>query len=288
MKYLLSIILFFGLCNFTQAQQDRIVLRSERCSTSYSEDISVEELFYRNRKYGYVIWLNPTKVKVNTITSKGSYRNTYERFDQWADSEEVILSSSAGYANRNFASSVGLCIDEGQVINRQIQRDMDALVIVQNGQVNIHNLERSIYLKGTSTKFYLRDVSDFNRFTTWAKKKKTSAFQTNLLAYDGEMKITSSGKLRRALRKFLVIVSKNNIEKNMIVYVQRPDYLYDSTKKIFNYLQTNDWHIHAIANLDTGANDILELSDTYKNCNSKTIMGRTTINYATNLLVFYK
>lgn len=259
-----------------------------QCNSVPKGKVEIRELTYYNKKYGYSIWLNYDQTKVKYFTINGAYNNTSSRFNTWNSRNQSIISTSGGYISQDYNKPIGLSIDKGNVVNQNFEQNMDAIVLEHKGKIIIYNKNGRFWFRPLSRYINLNNSRDRVNFIKWAKKEKASAFQTHLLAYKNELNISPKGSKRRALRKFLVLLSdKAGTEKIGIFYLRSPENLYTATKKIFSYLKTEQYNIHSFINLDTGVNDVLELNQAYRNCNNKIIKGRTHINHSVDLLAFY-
>jgi len=259
------------------------------CNANLKLGVETKELRRGNRKIGYSIWMNTNSTKVDILAGKSTYSNVNSRFKSWQKNREIVVCTSGGYANNNYVKGVGLTIDKGAVVNRMIANDMDALVITTNDGLEIYDLNQRFRFNTQGSALRLTNSIDKSQFINWAKNEGASVFQTHLLAYESQLNISSAGNTKRAIRKFLVkITGDDSKEQSVIFYLRYPEYLYEGTKKIFDYLQASGYQVDAMINLDTGVNDILEVNERCEKCNSTTIKGRTPLNQATNLLIFYK
>ena len=285
MKWMLCFILF---CSIGR-KENSLKIAEYSCNANSRLGIETKELRLGSKKIGYSIWMNANNTKVNSFAGKGTYSTVNSRFEDWQQGRKVVVCTSAGYADKNYSKGIGLTIDKGVIHNRMVSKDMDALVVTVNKGFEIYDLNQRFRYRAQGATIRLTSSADKSQFLNWASHADAAVFQTHLLAYDNQLKISSAGKRKRAVRKFLVkVTNKKKEQQNVIFYLRYPEYLYDGAKKIFDYLKLEAYQVDAMINLDTGVNDILELNDKFKTCNNKTIKGRTPINQSTNLLIFYK
>jgi hypothetical protein len=221
-------------------------------------------------------------------------RNSADRFMEWRDGKEVMLLCSGAFSEtwEKNSKPVGLTIDYGQVINKDIDKVMDGLVTVNNyGNVSVIDLDAvekglrdangdlvTIDPRGSySDKITIMNIAEENDFTIFQtqlvySKHKTSNFIP--LNY---------GKSRE--RRFFAICTKNNLTRNVIIDV--PDLLplnksASYTKVVLEYAGYTPSYI---LNLDTGDKNVFYYRTDLKNISSK---GNNYLDDSTNLIVFYK
>lgn len=256
------------------------------CLHKGSSSITTTMLKQHQRVVGYAVWMDANQMKTTYLMDKGKYRNVYARLKNASNYSSILVSTSGNYVNKQRKQAIGLTVDNGKIINRMLDKDMDALVFTLNGQLLVFNSNQRFSIPGLADR--LHATYDKARILSWAQKNQSSIFQTHLLVYENALKITASGNIRQAKRKFLATVyTKTKQKQYVLIYLQRGAYLQKATKKILAYLQSKDLYVYSMINLDTGGNDILSLHPSIKTCNNRTIKGFMPIQTATNLLVFY-
>lgn len=273
----------------TLAQYDPQYVETKKLEFS-GETYAIQKIMRKNNK-----------VKVKYFASK-NYDGTavYQRYTSWAANKNIVSVSSGTYmtnCNASYALPVGLCIDNGTIVNEQLSDNLDGLVIVYatGGAVatNLKNGDLSItYSDGTKKIVDIRN-SAFQRaeFIKWAKDQEATVFQTHLFVYTNQMKIdqyTSSTTI--APRRFLAVCKEGNNVLHYIINLPQATTLYNGSVKAFNYLKKHEDvdEITFLINLDTGCQNIFQVSD--KNGNEVTDMnfkGDTPVSNAANLLVYY-
>ncbi|MEM6316486.1 MAG: hypothetical protein AAF960_02390 [Bacteroidota bacterium] len=256
------------------------------CQNNVQKGIRTGVLQQYNRTLGYVVWMNPAKVKSGYFIDRGTYPNVYSRITDWTEPSAILVSTSGNYVNKNYHQSIGLTVDRGKVLNKTLARDMDGLVVTLNGSLTIFSVQRPFKLPGQYKS--INASYDKTRLLQWAQRIKASVFQTHLLAFDNALTISTAGNKKVAKRKFLATVyDKSGNKQRVLFYLQKGAYLQKAAKQVFDYLRVQGYHVQAMVNLDTGGNDILTIDDTLQRCNNRVIRGFMSATYATNLLVFY-
>lgn len=252
------------------------------CNSSFSKKVEIREVKRYGGDYGYSVWMEQKgEIKAHFKTKQRSTRKEKAK-------EKIILQTTAAFVNDTYAAAIGLTIENGQLLNQKINDKMDALVIIHEKTVMVVDLRAAFYFQPMNRLIDLSNVLEKERFLSWASENDLTAFQTHLLAHQNEMKIGEEGNARKATRKFLVIWDNEGKEKFFIVfYLNNGEYLQKATKYIFDYLDTKNGYIHAIINLDTGIQDVLELNDNLRICNDNNVKGSCDKRLATNLLTFY-
>lgn len=266
----------------------------------YERDyVEVSNVEYAGEKYSLVyMQRSGQRVRAKYFAARDEFGNSvYKRYNNWKNTNDgIILVSSGTYWNGQGIPE-GLTIDNGIMVNGTIMRNkMDALTIVYaTGGIVVTDLrEGNLKVSGggidSNRKLDLRGSSkDLYDFKKWAKSQEATVFQTHLLVYDNELKISSynSDKTKRE-RRFLA-VGKNEDGDIVHTIVQRPEYasLYQSSKETKAFL--NDFagmEVIFMINIDVGNQDVFELRNWDCSVN-KTIKGQKALGTAANLLVYY-
>lgn len=268
------------------------VIAEVECDQGSNGNIQVKELKYNDEKMGYSIWMKKNwnrKVKMDYLAGSGNALSVYARYNKWKLNKKVLLCSSGGYTTKNNKYPIGLNIDRGVVINRSWNTKMDALVIASNEGINVLPIDQSVYFKPMRCSIKIQNDYDFSKFIRWAKDNKASVFQTHLLAYENQLTVSKLASINVAFRKLLVETTDDEGKEFLtLFYIRRGAFLFDAANSIVQYLQTKEYTVNTMINLDTGVNDILDLHPNWNTCNTAVIKGRTEINYAPNLIVFYQ
>lgn len=312
MRLLFSFVAFFALLPVQQNEQ-RPVYEEDLTDAYPEKDITlseeIEEDYYKSFYQGYVnayevksnyneighsVWIARKGKKVNAkyFAYKQDGKSIYERFRAWKEDKNIVLACSGAYTySKSNEYPTGITVDNGNVVNRNIRDDMDALVIVyatggivvsdlDNGDLNVSSLGR---------KLDLRDRTDKYDFLDWAEEKDATVFQSHLLAYKNELRIGTNSDRDRAHRRILTLAINSSGEVYHIVYnIKKSVRLYDISGAILKSLKKRDYNVVAMVNLDTGAYDIIEVYDERNNV-VRAIKGDPdfSVRKATNLVTYY-
>lgn len=184
---------------------------------------------------------------------------------------------------------IGICVEKGRIINRNVDDTMDGVVIVYNGGaqkggIAVSNLEKEP-INTPEGSFWLRNNSDKLKFLQWATEKEATVFQTQLLystkGYEFSMDKRYVGNT--AERRMLAICRRNNGVEHIVIDSPRSDYLNNTAKRIVEVLQRWGYEIVGLLNLDTGGRDYVEVYDDQGN----TIYSKGSFQNAINLLIYY-
>lgn len=256
-----------------------------------------------------VVKLNMTnqRVKVKYFASKDANSNlsVYQRFSDWAFNKKLILVSSGTYyyypnknnRDKNTARPVGICIDNGNIINKTTDDNLDALAMIySSGKIAVENLKnKSISVKdasGNSMNLNLGNALDKNLFYKWATDVKATIFQTHLFAYKGNLLVGQNSNAYKDYRRFLAAgINSNNETVQYILNLPFNSTILEGSKYALDYLKTNEnlKEISFLINLDTGAQNAME---TYHpksgdKLNNSNFSGIKEIKDAINLIVYY-
>jgi len=266
----------------------------------YDRDyVEVSNVEYKGENYS-VIYMQRSgeRVRAKYFAAKDAYGNSVnKRYNNWKNTNPgVILVSSGTYWNGQGIPE-GLTIDNGVMVNESLIRNkMDALTIVfATGGIVVSDLkEGNLRISGGGVnpkrKFDLRGNSqDLYDFKKWAKSQEATVFQTHLLVYGDELKISGYNSDKNPRERRFLAVGKNEDGDIIHMIIHRPDYatLYDSSKKTKEFLNNYaEMEVIFMINIDVGFQDVLELKN-WDCSTNKTIKGRIGMNKAVNLLVYY-
>jgi len=289
MKYIFS--LFAGLLftlNFTQAQKfdSKYVQVSNSQVGNYT--IGMMKL---SRKDNHV------KVKYFAANENGV--SVGNRYKQWAQGKNIVLYSSGTYFGKDNVP-VGLCIDNGNIINQKVENPgLDALAIVYaTGGIAVSDLKQgnlNIVVNNTPTTVNVRNPLDAQKFKTWAISNNATVFQTHLLCYNNDLKVfppNGGSAAYSASRRFLAVCQdKQGALQHVILNIKEEVTVYEGSKAIYEYLLHPSSVFNKIffmINLDTGMQDVFESYDGNGNRDARKYFGgKNSISDAKNLLVYY-
>jgi len=222
-------------------------------------------------------------------------------FQQWKAGKQVLLVCAGAFSSswETDAPPVGICVDNGQVVNRAVNNTMDGLVVIYNGGsgkggVAMTNLEKEAITvaQGLSapTPLWVHNTTDRMMFLNWAERESATVFQTQLMYSKSHgfgfdlYNHRYAGAL--ATRRFLATAQKGNELFHLVIDMpHQADYLNNAAYKVVGMLQQQGFGtIWGLINLDTGGKDILQVYDPYGNLLHSTDKGTEV---ATNLLVYY-
>ena len=268
------------------------------CSSAFGGDVNTYTITDNGRRIGKSLWISRTsgrtKAKYFAHRQRGS--NVHDRYTSWrtdGEAKTVVLKSSGAYAT-GFEDSdlpVGITVDNGSVVNRRYEDDMDGLVIVYaTGGIAISNIEDGdLRLASLDREVDVSQYGDRNAFIRWAQSENATVFQTHLTIYKNELKVYPNASRETARRKFLVLARDSSGELfHVIFYLTREYSLYRAASLTLDYLaNTKQMDVIAAVNLDTGGFDILNTGGDAKDCNDRRVWGSSN-NYEdmTNLLTY--
>ncbi len=237
---------------------------------------------------------NRIKVKYFSSTDEDG-ASVVQRFREWSNGKDIICLSSGGYMDNN-QYPVGINVDNGNVVNRTLE-NFDGLVIVfATGGVVASNLkDADLTLQGgdipPGKKLNIRNSAiDRSMFLNWCESQYATVFQTHLLAYKNQLKISgvNSNQTKRE-RRFLVVGKdkESNEVIHAIVHSHDVATLYEGAKRTLNFLNKyKNMEVTFMINLDPGAQDVFFLFDEDGELDN-TIHGTKNLDEAANLLVYY-
>lgn len=254
------------------------------------------QIIQLNRKGG--------RVKVKYFAAKDFYnnKNINQRFRDWKVGRNLVLYSSGTYMDDYSpnAKPVGLTIDQGVIVNERLETNrLDALVIVYaTGGIVVSNLKDgnlNYYSNSKRINANLNNAIDRIGFINWAKDNAATVFQTHLLVFENELKLSdprfgncTSCKEKRE-RRFLAAVKDSDGQLHHVVInnLNQSNSLYQATLKTFKYLNNfAGLEVVFMINLDTGAQDVFQF---YKSNGlpHPVLKGVKELSSAVNLLVYY-
>ncbi|MFN8397197.1 MAG: hypothetical protein U0176_21415 [Bacteroidia bacterium] len=228
-------------------------------------NVVITPLIDGNTVYGHEIELKRRSGRV-----RAKYFATgavYSKYQEWQPYNDVVMVCSGAFTS-DYKTPMGLTIENGVLVNKLIDTKMDGLVIVYpNGGIAVSNLEDGNLRYGTpETVANLRSYKDLNAFINWAEREQATVFQTQLLAYDNELKLDmDKARTGQAERRILVIAKNPLGEVLHIVYdITTSEHLGDVAPTLLRYAKMErGLQVVAMLNLDTGAENIMEVYNDY-------------------------
>lgn len=259
----------------------------------HNGDIRIFNLKEGHNTIGHTIWLNRKsgKVKAKYFAHKDLHtsKSVYQKYSGWKGEKDILMVCSGAFTTKDYATPLGLTVDNGKIVNRSINQDMDGLVIVYGtGGIVVSDMdEGNLYLGSLKKRIDPRNFMDKQTLISWAEKEEATIFQTQLLAYKNSLRIPSHAPKEEAERRLLVLAINPDGEVEHIIFnIRREVYLYDISQMVFNYLKAKNMNIVAMLNLDTGMYNILEVYDDDGDRESN-VKGKENVSKATNLLTYY-
>lgn len=248
---------------------------------------------------------NHIKAKYFAATDPYSNKTVPQRYKTWSIGKNIVAYSSGTYMtacdqylNPN---PVGLCIDDGVIVNNNLSNDLGGLVIVQKtGGIVTTRLKDGNLLLKTNSGDKIVDIKNnsFDKvfFKNWAKENEATVFQAHLLVYKDNLDLSNCRTgtcLNKASRRFLAAcIDQNDKVIHTIVHCITETTLYDGTKKAFTFLKEfkDVKQVVFMVNLDTGCQNVFTLykpDGSEKNIKSLGNWPFYDITQAVNLLVYY-
>ena len=257
-----------------------------------------------NEKFGIVKLLrkdNHVKVKYFAAKDNVNGLSVYQRYQNWAINKKVIAFSSGTYMDNcdaNSAYPVGLCIDQGRVVNSNLMDGkLDALAIVYatGGMVasDLDSGKLKIVTKDNGSKTLDIRNSPFQKaeFMKWATDMEATVFQTHLFVYEDKIMMGTNSSQTMQPRRFLAVCKEDDGSiSHYLINLPTASTIYNGVKKAYRILK--EWEevnqIVFMLNLDTGCQDVLSVFDLkgtpYRD---DLLKGGTPISNSVNLLAYY-
>lgn len=277
-----------------------ILLTTTNLFGQFSLDyVDVSQITLQGEKYSFVkMTRKDNHVKAKYFAAKDhNGLSVYDRYNSWSIGKNIILYSSGTYLDNcdaKFAQPQGICIDDGNIVNRALSTKFDALVIfyATGGIVvsDIKNDNLTISGNGVSKKVDIKNSLHRMEFFNWATAEKATVFQSHLFYYKDSLTIATNSDKKVAPRRFLCVGRHEGDVMHYIVYLSTDNTLYDATLKISNFLKNYESldELIFIVNLDTGCQNVFQLRKNDGSIDNRTeFKGDVPITNAANLIVYY-
>ena len=290
-KFLTSIALVLFVFGFVQGQ-----------SSYFDGKFTVRGFTHYDQQYTLYDFSREGK----TMKAKYFATNAYQQYLDWKAGKEILLVVPGAFSDgwEKSAKPVGLCVDNGKIVNRSPDSNMDGMVIVYNGSTQIGgiaivdmdkspvNCETS-YGSGQYKDYYPRTSStDRTIFMNWGESNGLTLFQTQLVfsekkaSYENFQNLTY-GEQRE--RRFLAICRKNGDVHHVVVNAPEKQYLNTAAKRAKEVLDFDGFQVLYMLNLDTGWKNLMyAYNGSYLEDLKPSTNENATIDRATNLLIYYK
>jgi hypothetical protein len=200
--------------------------------------------------------------------------------------KDVICYFAVGFSNdlEGTNAPLGLCVDNGSISNRNMDAEMDGLILVdQYGNLAAADLEHQ-RIDG----YNLRRASEKTSFLRSYLRSNGSAFQTQLLysAVAGDL-MGSFDYGKKASRRFLAICKdRRGRLHHLVIDLIESAYLNDAARHALTAIKSLyfGYEVEYLLNQDTGARNIMTAFDEK---GRKIYSSPVEIADATQLLVYY-
>jgi len=293
MKPFIFIVLVWGcFSNNLLSQNTPKSIRERFCTESTEKPFRLSKLIKTARSYGKGIWfLNDDKLGLDYSACQRNGDRTLRPYDQIQNRRKgdlILLQSSANYHSEINNSQIGLCVDNGKVVNRNWTSNMDALVLIKDGICQVYDTRQKNNFSSLGLSGHLTYYSFRSELVAASERQKASLFQTHLLVINNSLQIKPTEKKRLAVRKLQCKVTNSKQEQFLVFfYIDTGDYLYDAARGIKQHLNNQGYSIDYMINLDTGINDALELNKDLNQCPGGLPQGDGSVKNSINLLTVY-
>jgi len=285
-KYAMALVIALTTLQVSFSQ-----IRQELLYSIHDSKVTIFSVYDGNNFIGNSLWINRTinsEIKAQYFADKMNYSSIYERFNAWKSGKVLISICSGAFTNDN-TKPKGITIDNGTIINRDVDGTMNGLVIVYpTGGIVVSDLsEKNLKLSNNYSTHYLniRDEYDKNTFFTFAKNESATVFQTQLLIYNNDLKCKPKNEYRE--RRFLIIAkNRDNNILHIVFDIPKNVQLYSTAQAILNYFKSSGKDIYAMINLDTGSYNMINVY--YPNGSKVSdFKGSNDIAGAVNIIAYY-
>ena len=262
-------------------------LSEDSYKTFYNGNVTVNKLFNEDDLMGYAIWLKRSSEKVKAKYFACGEAN--KRYEEWKSKRKIVMACSGAFTTNDYGSPmpVGLTVDNGLVVNKNLNEEMDGLVIVYGtGGIVVSDIEKGdLHLKSINKSVDIRESWDRYELTKWAEKEEATIFQTQLLAYDNNLRleVNKARKDSRERRILVLVKDKKNTLFHVVFDIHDGVYLGEIAEGILNYFKGKDCYVAAMLNLDTGWYNLMKLY----NEGQEIVLKKNPEKNPTNLLAYY-
>ncbi len=258
----------------------------------YNGKVKIFNLKRNGRNIGNSLWLYRTgkNIKAKYFAYKQNGQSIYERYNDWKKGKKIISYCAGPYTTRDYSKPQGLTIDNGNIVNRNIDEKLDGLIIVEAvGGVRVVDLEKPssecINLVSIGRSLNPRNSSvEKNQFINWARYESATVFQTNLMYMKNDKKF---GNVYETARRRIFVLAYHGGEVVHIIFNITIDVsLTDISKEIYSYLNRKNVRVIGILNFDTGSYDIFQVFN-QNGYEDNHLHGTVSVRKAQNLMVYY-
>lgn len=284
--------LVVGIMAFRPAETADRILTTRLVKSTFQNKVKVYELKKEGQSFGHSIWLDRSghRVKAKYFALRSQNITVHDRMQNWKQGRNLILACSGAFStelpgNSSGGTTVGLTVDNGRIVNRNIDRTMDGVVIVlDNGGMIVSDIDNKNLEIGDK---HFRVIEDKVALLNWAQDHQATIFQTQLLAYQNTLRISRAGRKKMRERRFLALVtSPSRGLHHVIIDLPNNEYLFNAARDAFYHLKDDEgMNVVALLNIDTGGFNILEFYNE-RGQRDFTVSGPKDIKLATNLIAY--
>lgn len=282
------IIILFTSFNFRQEKTAGLSLSERSHKTLYNGSVTVNKLLDTEEgMIGHALWLKRSGKKIKAKYFACGQAN--KRYEEWRRSRKIVMTCSGAFTTNDYGNPlpVGLTVDNGLIVNKNINDEMDGLVIVYGtGGIVVSDIdEGDLHLGSINKSVDVRESWDRFELMKWAEKEEATIFQTQLLAYDNQLRldVNKARKNNRERRILILAKDKNKTLFHVIFDIQEGVYLGEIAEAILHYFKAKDCYVAAMLNLDTGWYNLLKLYDEEQSV----LLKKNPDKSPTNLLTYY-
>ncbi|GAB3959466.1 hypothetical protein GCM10028805_55640 [Spirosoma harenae] len=217
---------------------------------------------------GYTFILFDCSRENKAIKAKYFAQNAYSQYTTWKAGKEILLVTAGNFVDGwgSEANPVGLCVDNGTIVNRTPNDNMDGMVILYNNGAQDGGMavvDMDVHPIKTPDGSYNPRTSPVDRvnFLTWAQKNGLSLFQTQLVYSSDRSPCFPLNYGPKRERRFLAICKKAGVIHHVIVDAPDPLELNVSSRYAKSVLESNGLAVSYILNLETGGHNFLLARD---------------------------
>lgn len=277
------------------------LLTYQKCIAQY--DTEYAQITFPDEYTMVTLKRDGDRVKAKYFAAEDYNGNSvYERYEKWSAGRKTILVTSGTYmdnCNHYYnPKPVGICIDNGVVVNNMLSDKFDGLVIVYaTGGIVVSDLNQgdlSIRLGNGEYKTLNIRANFYDRlqFIKWAEDVEATVFQTHLLVYKNALQVylpTSTDVNTIRERRFLA-GCKDEFGNIIHTIIHSPSHttLYEGARRVKEFLiEFKEMEeVVFMINLDTGCQDVFQVNNPDGRTNPD-IRGNAPISQAVNLLAYY-
>ena len=103
--------------------------------SNYLKGTYVKEKVHHEGSRFTVYDFSRKKTNKGIVRAKYFAQNANDQFEDWKDDRQILFYCSGAFSESWDTDSppLGICVDNGRIVNRNIDKQMDGLVIVYNG-----------------------------------------------------------------------------------------------------------------------------------------------------------